>query len=245
VLARVGGLDERQSPGFGLDGLSVRAREAGFTLAVARDLFVHRFSDLGAYWTRAARNWADIPGMFDFQKVYDAAVDAAEDGSVFVEVGCLAGRSTCYLGTRIRESGKAITLYAIDPATGSPSDLTGQDIAPAVGGSFAGILHRNILGCGLEGVIVPILTTSTRAARLFPDESVAFGFIDGDHSYSSVTADLGAWWPKIRPGGLLAGHDYRQSLPWLLGLTPAVHDFFNVADASHPDLPSCWGMTKR
>ena len=26
--------------------------------------------------------------------------------------------------------------------------------------------------------------------------------------YDAVCADLAAWWPKIRPGGLLTGHDY-------------------------------------
>ena len=33
-------------------------------------------------------------------------------------------------------------------------------------------------------------------------------FIDARHSYDAVLEDLNAWWPKIRPGGILAGHDY-------------------------------------
>ena len=71
-------------------------------------------------------SWDQVPGFFDFAAVYDAAVAAGQDGDVFVEIGCLAGRSTCYLASRIKESGKAITLYAVDPSTGSPSDSTGQ-----------------------------------------------------------------------------------------------------------------------
>jgi Methyltransferase domain len=122
--------------------------------------------------------------------------------------------------------------------------LTGQVIAPAVGGSMAGILHRNILGCGLGDIVAPILTTSVQAARLFADETVAFCFIDGDHSYKSVTADLHAWWPKVRAGGTIAGHDYRQSASWLLGVTPAVHEFFGVKEAGHPAMPACWHMVK-
>lgn len=245
VFEVVGGLDESLSPGFGFDDLSLRIRQAGARLAVARDLYVHHFvSPWVEAWTRVARAWDQIPGMFDFEPVYDAAVAAAKDGATFVEVGCMAGRSTCYLADRIRAAGKAVALYAVDTAVGTPTDPTGQEIVPALGGSMAGILHRNILGCGLEGIVVPILTSSVRAARLLPDGGVDFCFIDGDHSYEGVTADLNAWWPKVRPGGTLAGHDYRGQEPWVVGLTPAVHDFFGVTGAAHPAVATCWAVVK-
>lgn len=201
-------------------------------------------SDERSRWDRAARTWDQIPGFFDFEAVYDAAVAEARDGARFVEIGTLIGRSTCYLATRIRESGKGIQLFAVDTCRGSPTDSTGQEIAPSFGGSYAGILHRNILGCALEDHVVPILTDSVRASGLFRDESIDFCFIDGDHSYASVIADLAAWWPKVRPGGLITGHDYRQPAPWLLDVTRAVHDFFGVEDAPHPLGPSCWMMRK-
>ncbi|NOR90110.1 MAG: hypothetical protein GQ524_07625 [Anaerolineales bacterium] len=37
---------------------------------------------------------------------------------------------------------------------------------------------------------------------------VDFVFIDGDHSYDHVKADVQAWLPHIREGGILCGHDY-------------------------------------
>ena len=46
------------------------------------------------------------------------------------------------------------------------------------------------------------------AADRFTAGSLDFAFIDGDHVYEAVRADLAAWWPKIRSGGLLTGHDY-------------------------------------
>ncbi|APW60822.1 class I SAM-dependent methyltransferase [Paludisphaera borealis] len=200
--------------------------------------------ELDSPWAQRASSWDQIPGMFDFAAVYDAAVESAPDGAVFVEVGCLAGRSTCYLAAKIRESGKAITLYAVDTGRGSASDMTGQDIAPSLGGSMAGVFHCNLISCGVDDLVVPIFTTSVRAANLFQAGSVDLCFIDADHSYESVMEDLRTWWPKVKPGGILAGHDYRQTAHWLLGVTPAVHEFFGVADAGHPLCPSCWTATK-
>ena len=49
---------------------------------------------------------------------------------------------------------------------------------------------------------------STAAAQQFTDEFFDFVYLDADHSYEAVTADLEAWWCKVKPGGTLAGHDY-------------------------------------
>lgn len=44
---------------------------------------------------------------------------------------------------------------------------------------------------------------------IFENESLDFVYIDGDHSALAAYADMKAWWPKVKPGGVLAGHDYR------------------------------------
>ncbi len=51
-------------------------------------------------------------------------------------------------------------------------------------------------------------TDSLTAASSFPDHQLDFVFIDANHLYESVAADLRTWWEKIRPGGYLCGHDY-------------------------------------
>ena len=38
-------------------------------------------------------------------------------------------------------------------------------------------------------------------------------FIDGNHKYQPVLDDIEAWYPQIRPGGLLCGHDYSPDHP--------------------------------
>jgi len=49
---------------------------------------------------------------------------------------------------------------------------------------------------------------SAEAASLFDDESLDFVYIDGDHSYEFVRDDITLYYPKVKKGGLLSGHDY-------------------------------------
>jgi hypothetical protein len=56
---------------------------------------------------------------------------------------------------------------------------------------------------------VEILQDSTpQAAARFADGSLDFVYIDANHSYLAARADLRAWYPKVKLGGLFAGHDY-------------------------------------
>lgn len=48
---------------------------------------------------------------------------------------------------------------------------------------------------------------SLEAVKIFANNTLDFVHIDGDHSYESVRADILAWYPKLKSGGILAGHD--------------------------------------
>ena len=64
---------------------------------------------------------------------------------------------------------------------------------------------------GLHGHISVHVSDSADAAAMFQDDSVDFCFIDADHTPNGVRRDMTAWWPKIKVGGLLGGHDYPSS----------------------------------
>jgi predicted O-methyltransferase YrrM len=50
--------------------------------------------------------------------------------------------------------------------------------------------------------------TSDDAVSEFEDGSLDFIFIDGLHTYDQVKKDMENFYPKIKSGGLFAGHDY-------------------------------------
>ena len=67
--------------------------------------------------------------------------------------------------------------------------------------------------------IKKIKNSSKNASELFEDECLDMVYIDADHNYSSVKSDIEYWFPKVKTGGFLAGHDF-----WLDGVKRAVHE---------------------
>lgn len=76
-----------------------------------------------------------------------------------------------------------------------------------------------------RGQVVVKRQRSVRAAEDFPDSSLDWVYIDGDHTYEGVKGDLEAYFGKVRSGGYLAGDDYGQPGWWEDGVTRAVNEF--------------------
>jgi hypothetical protein len=53
---------------------------------------------------------------------------------------------------------------------------------------------------------------SVDAAKRFATRSLDFVYLDARHSYEGVAEDLQAWFPLMRAGGLMAGHDYNDGV---------------------------------
>ena len=50
--------------------------------------------------------------------------------------------------------------------------------------------------------------TSMKAKEYFLNDSVDFVYIDGNHDFLNVTQDIHYWYKKVKPGGIISGHDY-------------------------------------
>jgi SAM-dependent methyltransferase len=67
--------------------------------------------------------------------------------------------------------------------------------------------------------------TSQEIAARLPDDSLDWVYIDGDHTYEFVRADLESFLRIVRPGGLLTGDDYVEGAWWKGGVKRAVDEF--------------------
>jgi len=85
------------------------------------------------------------------------------------------------------------------------------------------VLYGNIVYHACDNSLNPIRKKSTEAAKLYEDNSLDFVFIDAAHDYENVKADITSWYPKIKIGGVIAGHDYYESWP---EVKMAVNEFF-------------------
>jgi predicted O-methyltransferase YrrM len=52
---------------------------------------------------------------------------------------------------------------------------------------------------------------SMDAVKKYPDESLDFVYIDANHAFPYVAEDIFYWEKKVRPGGIVSGHDYLKT----------------------------------
>ena len=166
-------------------------------------------------WNTPRGPWDDVQGWFDFADLYRDQVNRVKAGPArFVEVGSWLGKSTLFLATAIRDSGKQIILDCVDTWAGGTEDTlngTVNQIVSKAGGSVYDTFIENLERNGLRSIVNPIISDSAQAANRYADGSLDFVFIDADHTADAVSRDLAAWWPKVRPGGFLGGHDIDES----------------------------------
>ena len=117
-------------------------------------------------------------------------------------------------------------LYLIDPMKYYPNDAFAKDImgqTPDIQGNQFNELHDLI-----REELTPYnnrFIWFRKESLTVMNEDISNGmldciFIDGDHSYEAVLADLQFWWEKVRVGGQVLGDDY-----WMDDVARAVHVF--------------------
>ena len=184
----------------------------------------------------------------DIQTVSDNFVNCSWPGIYYDKVGSLIAltRPTLVLEVGVAygyharhiltSSDSSLHYVGIDPyfAGYDKSDFFVRDVASLFQTSEQDAMDRlfSAVSTSLEdefpGRSRVIREPSSQACKHFSDLSLDFIFIDGDHRYESVLEDLTVWWPKLVPGGLLVGDDYRWP-----GVKRAAVDFFSRAGVRH------------
>lgn len=78
------------------------------------------------------------------------------------------------------------------------------------------------------GQVALIRDFSVPALDEFADRSISFAYVDGDHSYEGVKADLEALFPKMKLGGIMAFDDYHRRGWWGDGVIRAINEFLGM-----------------
>ncbi len=103
-------------------------------------------------------------------------------------------------------------LFSVDPWRSFDADEY-RDVANVEQQEFDRIYDsacNRLARFGQRSVIMR--TLSVEAAARFRESQLDFVYLDARHDYAGVKEDLEAWLPKVRSGGILAGHDYLDGM---------------------------------
>lgn len=153
-------------------------------------------------------DWQKIDGYFTEkdQALNTHLAERISEGTI-VSIGVHKGRAMAALAEAFRQAGKlsAVTLVGVCPFY--------KDALPLAAANLSDIPKLRLQK----------VTSTIDAAADFADGSVAAVFLDHGLDYETYCATLAAWRPKLRPGGIICGHDYIPAFP---GVVQAVDEAF-------------------
>lgn len=137
-----------------------------------------------------------VSSRYNFSILLKHVVKSSNDDLRVVEIGVASGD---FAVNNFRSFGHILKEYVMV----EPEKLFLGRSNPAL---------MNVLSQWKSTVNIKLIENiSVEAVKMFPDNYFDFIYIDGDHSYKSVSEDMGLWYPKLRVGGLFAGHDFCTS----------------------------------
>lgn len=158
----------------------------------------------------------------DVLAIKELLAKVAHEGILCAEVGTWKGYSASIIAEIIKPLNGS--LYCVDHWEGSQGfekQATERDIF--------NIFKENMKELDLWDVIHPLHMDSKYASLIIAPTVFDFIFIDANHEYEYVKADILGWLPALKQGGIMCGHDwYRPKKSGLghPGVTKAVEEIF-------------------
>jgi hypothetical protein len=146
-------------------------------------------------------------------EAYRALYEHVPDHGYTVEIGVYRGRSLMSVADIIKR--KQLCVLAVD--------LFSQPFLNDFATDRQVRVWETARDFGINENVVLKNTPSVLGAQRQISSSFDLVFIDADHLYESVKADIEAWSPMIRRGGILCGHDYEGGT---IGVIEAVVEHF-------------------
>jgi hypothetical protein len=103
-------------------------------------------------------------------------------------------------------------------------------------GIYKGVVSK----FGLNNKAIVLRGFSAEVGRMFQDEFFDFVYIDADHTYKSVKEDIATWFPKVKAGGIMSGHDYKEGMGVIQAVTELVQETGLKLNLTEEDYASWW-----
>jgi SAM-dependent methyltransferase len=145
-----------------------------------------------------------------------------------IEVGSLYGASAIHMAKLTKELGLHAEILCIDTFLGAPEyweEATMPQLKLRCGfPRFYEQFMVNVIMSGQQDVITPFPLVSTLAAQVLRSRNISVDliYVDAAHTYREALADIQAFWPLVRPGGVMFGDDFDINWP---GVIRAVHEW--------------------
>jgi hypothetical protein len=154
-------------------------------------------------------NSLPVTGFLEIIKEYN------KSNIVVAEIGTYIGATTVEAANLVKQfKGNYI---AVDWFQGSPDTFGPHKDNSLENKSVLDIFTDNIKEAGVDNIIDVYNMTSLESATQIPDKSLDICFLDADHKYDHIKADIEAFLPKMKPGGILCGHDFEPPAIQFLG----------------------------
>lgn len=176
-----------------------------------------------------------IDGWFNMENQYKKLLDHVPINGTFVELGCWKGKSTAFLLTELINSKLPKNIIVVDNFIGSDKTEVERIVYKDIQKDQAVKEFLKNISPVKDALLQLFIQDSDIAAENFLNNSVDVIFIDAGHSFENVSADIKAWFPKIKKGGIMAGHDYNESWP---GVIEAVNSLLGKENITIEN--SCW-----
>ena len=163
---------------------------------------------------RIARHFkSDDMGSFPERGyLFQLASDLPSDAQV-VEIGSWMGASTCFIAGGLK--GSRAKIFAVDnfeglSTCGEDAAWYGRHFRQLGLNSTLEVFRENFSALGFAPRAEPVVSDSLAAAQKLEAKrgAIDFVFIDGDHAYDACKADIAAWAPFVKRGGVIAFHDF-------------------------------------
>jgi hypothetical protein len=157
---------------------------------------------------------------------FSKIITVMPENAQWVEVGSWQGKSISYCVVESINRDKKINFHCVDTWQGSEEH---QEFDVVKNNQLYDTFIANIQP--IKEYVKIYRMPSVEASEEFEDESLDFVFIDAAHDYDNVMADLDAWFPKIKTGGILGVDDYK---PKMSGVWHGLNDFIENNKLSTP-----------